>query len=154
VRVTGLTLAVVLLLAATVVLGAVAWQARRTADAGKAAVPVARSYAKEILSYDYRHIDADIARAKKDATGSFRADYGDTSKLVRPLSLQYHVIVVATVKAASVVSAGPDKVVLLLFVDQKTTSTRIAGPKIDQSRVRMILVRSGGKWLVAKVDAL
>lgn len=150
----SLALVTVLLLAATGVLGWNVLQARRTADAGKAALPSARSHAKEILSYDYNRIDADIARAKKDITGSFKSEYADTSKVVKPLALQYHVVVVATIKAASVVSASPDKVVVLLFVDQKTTSTRIAGPKTDQSRVRMTLVKTGGAWLVAKVDAL
>jgi len=44
--------------------------------------------------------------------------------------------------------------VLLLFVDQTTTSTRIEGPEVDLNRVRMTLSRGGGQWLVSGVLAL
>lgn len=151
----GLAVAAVLLLAATAVLGWFAWSANRTAAARDDALAASRSHAQEILSYDYRHIDADINRAKKDITGSFRKEYADTTRtVVKPTAVQYHAVVRATVKAASVVSASRSRVVVLLFVDQITTSTRVSGPKVDQSRVRMTLVKTGGRWLVSQVDAL
>jgi Mce-associated membrane protein len=60
---------------------------------------------------------------------------------------------------AEVVEAagGPGRAgdrVALVYVNQTTTSTRVEGPKIDQSRVRMQLRKSGDEWLVARVDAL
>jgi Mce-associated membrane protein len=152
---TGLAVAAVVLLGAVIVLGWSTWQASRTAAAGEHALAASRPHAQEILSYDYRNIDADIARAKKDITGPFQKEYSDTtSKVVKPTAVQYHAVVTATVKAASVVSASPTKVVVLVFVNQTTTSTQVQGAKVDQSRVRLTLVRTGGKWLVSQVDAL
>ena len=95
-----------------------------------------------ILSYDYRHLDADFAAARKALTGSFASDYrATTSKMVRPGAEQYHVVVKAEVAAESVVSATADQVVVLLFVNQTTTSTRLDGPRVDLNRVRLTLAR-------------
>ena len=60
----------------------------------------------------------------------------------------------ANVSEAGVISASPDKVDALVFLNQVTTSTRVEGEKIDQSRVRMRLVERDGSWLVEKVEAL
>jgi Mce-associated membrane protein len=108
-----------------------------------------------ILSYDYRHLDADFAAARKVLTGSFARDYrATTSKVVRPGAEQYHAVVKAEVAAGSVVSASADQVVVLLFVNQTTTSTRLDGPRVDLNRVRLTLVQVDGSWLVKNVEAL
>lgn len=124
-------------------------------DARRTALAAAQTHAQEILSYDYRSLDKDFARARADITGSFAGDYATTtSKVVRPTAEQYKAVVKAEVAAASVVSASPDRAVVLLYVNQTTTSTRLDGPKVDLNRVRMTMVRSGGEWLVSGVDAL
>ena len=41
------------------------------------------------------------------------------------------------------VRASENRVVLLLFVDQTTTSTRLEGPKVDLNRVRMTMLEDG-----------
>ena len=56
----------------------------------------------DVLSYDYRHFDADVATAEKDLTGTFKKHYRDAQvQTVRAPALQYK----ATVKA-DVVAAG------------------------------------------------
>lgn len=52
------------------------------------------------------------------------------------------------------VSASPDKAVVLLFVNQVTTSTQVTGPRVDLNRVRMTLTRTSAGWKVSAVDAL
>ena len=51
--------------------------------------------------------------------------------------------------AASVVSASPDRVVVLLFVNQVTQSTQVSGPRVDLNRVRMTLTRTSEGWKVS-----
>ena len=63
-------------------------------------------------------------------------------------------VVKAEVAAQSVVQCHADQVVVLLFVNQTTTSTRLDGPQVDLNRVRLTLVKVDGKWLVNKVVAL
>ncbi len=125
------------------------------ASARREAVAAARSHAQTILSYDHRSLDAGFARAEKVLTGTFKRDYArTTSTVVRPSAEQYKVVVKAEVTATSVIRATASRAVVLLYVDQTTTSTRLEGPKVDLNRVRMTLVEDDGKWLVSELDAL
>jgi len=148
----------VITLIAVAALSLVAFRIRagdRVETARDQATAAAQSDAVSILSYDYRHLDRDFAAARKTLTGSFARDYrATTSQMVRPGAAQYHVVVKAEVAASSVVSATADRVVVLLFVNQTTTSTRLAGPRVDLNRVRLTLVKVGGSWLVSNVVAL
>jgi Mce-associated membrane protein len=147
-----------LALSALTAFGLVAYRVRsdqRVETARDQAMAAAHDHAQAILSYDYRHLDADFAAARATLTGGFARDYKvTTTTLVRPGAEQYHVVVKAEVAAQSVVSATADQVVVLLFVNQTTTSTRLDGPKVDLNRVRLTLVKRGGDWLVNKVVAL
>ncbi|MCW2502334.1 MAG: molecular chaperone DnaJ [Actinomycetia bacterium] len=129
-------------------------RAAEAATARREGLAAAVSAATVILSYDHTRMDADIAAATARTTGKFRAEYRETSKAVAPVAEQYQAVVSATVTASAVVSASPDQVVTLLFVDQSTRSTRITGTKVDQARVRMTMSRDAGKWLVSRVEAL
>jgi Mce-associated membrane protein len=148
----------VITLSALAAFGLVAYRVRASSQVEAArdqASAAAQHDAVSILSYDYRHLDRDFAAARKALTGSFGRDYqATTSKLVRPGARQYHVVVRAEVAAESVVSATAEQVVVLLFVNQTTTSTRLAGPRVDLNRVRLTLVRVDGSWLVNNVVAL
>ena len=53
-------------------------------------------------------------------------------------------MVTADVASSSVVRASQNRVVVLLFVNQTTTSTRLEGPKVDLNRVRLTLDRVDG----------
>lgn len=157
----GLVLVAALIMAA--VLG---WQYRQGRQAEQArgeALAAARKAAPVVLSYDYRHLDRDFARARALLTGHFRDQYGRTTKtVVAPTATRYHGVVKATVAtpsdggtpAASVVSATPDKAVVLLFVNQVTQSTQVAEPRLDLNRVRLTLTRTSDSWKVSGVDAL
>lgn len=148
----------VLALAALAALGVVVTRVRGAGAVETArdqALAAAQDRAVDVLSYDYRHLDRDFARARADLTGGFAKDYAaTTSKLVRPGARQYKVVVRAEVAAASVVSAGRHRVVVLLFVNQTTTSTRLDGPKVDLNRVRLTMTDVHGRWLVSDVQAL
>jgi Mce-associated membrane protein len=154
------------LVAALVVAAVLGWQYRQGRQAEQArgeALAAAQQAAPVVLSYDYRHLDRDFARARALLTGHFRDQYGRTTKtVVAPTATKYHGVVRATVAtpadggspAASVVSASPDSAVVLLFVNQITESTQVSGPRLDLNRVRMTLTRTSGGWKVSGVDAL
>ncbi|MFF3565441.1 hypothetical protein ACFYXS_35925 [Streptomyces sp. NPDC002574] len=130
--------------------------AERTRQARSQAVAAAREAAPVILSYDYRHLDRDFTAARALLTGAFRDTYAKTTRtVVTPTATKYQGVVRATVAAGpAVVSATPDKVVVLLFVNQVTDSTRISTPRLDLNRVRMTLTRTADGWKVSAVDAL
>ncbi|HET6355856.1 MAG TPA: hypothetical protein VFG16_16825 [Streptomyces sp.] len=158
-----LAVLVAALLAAVAVLGWEYADGRRTEGARAQALAAARQAAPVVLSYDYRRLDKDFAAARGHLTGSFRDEYGrTTARVVAPTAAKYHGVVKATVvkppgggvPAASVVSASPDRAVVLLFVNQVTTSTQVTGPRVDLNRVRMTLARTSAGWKVSAVDAL
>ncbi|MEV6962918.1 hypothetical protein AB0M97_27895 [Streptomyces sp. NPDC051207] len=158
-----LSLVLVASLVTVAVLGRHHAEAGRTEEARGEALAAARKAAPVVLSYDYRHLDRDFARARAHLTGKFRDEYGRTTKtVVAPTAEKYRGVVKATVvappdggdPAASVVSASPDRVVVLLFVNQVTRSTQVSGSRLDLNRVRMTLSRTSDGWKVSAVDAL
>ncbi|WP_328549785.1 hypothetical protein [Streptomyces sp. NBC_00366] len=142
-------------LVAASVLGWQYAQERRTESARSGALTAARTAAPFVLSYDYRHLDRDFARARTHLTGHFRDEYGKTTtSVVGPTAKKYHGVVNATVAAASVASASPDRVTVLLFVNQVTRSTQVSGSRLDLNRVRMTMNHTSEGWQVSAVDAL
>lgn len=119
------------------------------------AVAVAPKHAQDILSYDYRTISDDVARAKATTTGTFRTEYAKhAEEVLLPTAKEQQITVTAMVRGASVVEAEPDRVVTLLFVNQSRVREGEEETKIDQNRVRMTLTRAGDRWLVSKLEAL
>ncbi|MGI5403731.1 hypothetical protein ACQEVG_30625 [Streptomyces sp. CA-135486] len=158
-----LAVLVAVLLAAVAVLGSTYGDGRRADGARTQALAAATQAAPIVLSYDYRRLNQDFAAARDHLTGTFRDEYRrTTTTVVAPTAAKYHGVVKATVvkppgggaPAASVVSASPDKAVVLLFVNQVTTSTQVTGPRVDLNRVRMTLTRTDAGWKVSAVDAL
>ncbi|MGW6908171.1 hypothetical protein [Streptomyces sp. NPDC054940] len=155
----------VLLVAGLVAAALLGWQYRdghRTESARTEALAAALKSAPAVLSYDYRHLNRDFTRARTHLTGDFRDEYGKTTKtVVGPTAEKYHGVVKATIAApatgapaASVVSASPDEVVVLLFVNQVTESTQVSGARVDLNRVRMTMAHTDDGWKVSAVDAL
>jgi len=156
----------VVLVAALVAAAVLGWQyqhGRQAEQARDEALAAARKAAPVVLSYNYRHLDRDFSRARALLTGHFRDQYGKTTKaVVAPTATKYHGVVKATVAtpadggapAVSVVSATPDRAVVLLFVNQVTQSTQVPEPRLDLNRVRMTLTRTSDGWKVSGVDAL
>ena len=148
-------LVVVILLVTAGLLTVRARGADRVEQARTEATAAAESTAVDLLSYDYRHLDRDFARARAGLTGGFVDDYAKTTQtVVRPTATEVKAVVKADVAASSVVRAEQNRVVVLLFVNQTTTSTRLDAPKVDLNRVRLTMDRVAGRWLVSKVVAL
>jgi Mce-associated membrane protein len=150
-----LALGAVLLAVGTVFLALDLREARETEEARTEALAQARDAARVLFSYDHETLDEDFAEGLAVTTGKFREEYAKTtSEVVKDVAVEYKAVVDATVREAGVISASPDEVLALVFLNQATTSNRVEGQKIDQSRVRMRLVEEDGEWLVAEVRAL
>jgi Mce-associated membrane protein len=151
----ALAVSLVAVLAACVLAGLTTRHQRADLRAGDAALAAARPATARILSYDYRHLDADFAAATAVTTGSFRTDYqATTAKAVKALATQTQAVVVAKVVAGGVVDSSQDHATLLLFVNQTTTSNRVSSAKTDLTRVQVTMTRSGSRWLVSALKAL
>jgi Mce-associated membrane protein len=141
--------------------GFLGWKVYDTAGSGpveasrRAALDAARSSARIVFSYDYRHLANDFKVGRALTTGKFQAEYDQTtSKLVTDVAPRYKAVVIADVSDASVVRATESQVVALVFVNQQSSSSLMTTPKVTQSRLEMTMVRKNGHWLVAEIKAL
>ncbi len=124
-------------------------QARRQAPAA------AERAAAAILSYDYKSLEADRDAAAAFMTPRYRKQYLDTfDSLVTDAAKERKAHVEANVRASGVSQAGADRVEVLLFVNQTTTSTANSGePQTALNRVMFAMVRSGDAWRVDDITS-
>jgi Mce-associated membrane protein len=153
----GVTL---LLVAVAAYLGLAKWdirqvnQANRVDEASRTAPSVAERAAATILSYDYRSLPADRSAADRYLAPKFRKEYDRSMRLVGENAPRLRAKVDAEVKASGVSSAQPDRVDVLVYVDQTTTSTANGGePQLALNRALFRMKRVGGTWLVDDIKS-
>ena len=129
-------------------------QADATDSAGLAATAAAERAATAILAYDAGSLDNDQAAAERFMTPTFAQKYAATfEKVVKPAAEETKAKVTAEVQGSAVVRAAPDRVRVLLFVDQTTVSTANQGPQKALNRVEMDMVERSGTWLVDDISS-
>jgi Mce-associated membrane protein len=126
--------------------------------AGREALGTARTVAPDMLSYDHETIEADLARSRSHATGELTGHLTQLARTLVPEAKRERTVRQASVAAAAVESAEPDRVEVVLFVNIRTT--RI-GPgdtqprqRVTRDRARFVMVRSADRWLVSELSTL
>jgi Mce-associated membrane protein len=124
--------------------------ARRTAPA------LAERAAAAILAYDYKSLESDRNAAARFMTPDYRKEYVDTfDALVLDQAPKQKAHVEASVRASGVTAAGAERVEVLLFVNQTTTSTANSGePQTALNRVVFSMVRQDDTWRVDDITPL
>lgn len=111
-----------------------------------------------VLSYDHESLEADRDAAAKFLSSGYQKDYLKTYELVQQNAPELKAQVEAEVLASSaMVGSGdrdPDRVPVLLFVNQTTVSTATEGrPSVALNRVRFDMVKVDGSWLVDDITS-
>lgn len=124
-------------------------------SAGRAAPAAAERAAAAILAYDYKSLEADRDAAAQFMTPEYRTQYLDTfDNLVMKAAVERKAHVEADVRASGVAAAGADRVEVLLFVNQTTTSTANSGEEQTAlNRVMFAMVRQGDTWRVDDITS-
>lgn len=145
----------VLILALTGILGVKAWKGKEAEDARGQAAAAGRKAAETALSYDYRTLDKSFAAARATMTPDFAGKFDATAKVAGELAGKTKATVRAEVREVGVRDGDADRVTLIIFVNQTTTSTITQGkPRIDLNRTRFTMVRNGDQWLVQEIAGL
>jgi Mce-associated membrane protein len=123
-----------------------------------AAASSARVIVEKMLGYDYKNFDRHTTEVSALLAGSFKQEFVHAATdVVKPLAVKNQAVVLANASEVSVMSSpdldGQDKVKILAFVDQTTTSAKLERAQIDQNRVILTMSRVDGRWLVSKVEA-
>ena len=151
----ALSVLIVLVLALGGVLGLKAWRGQQAEDARGQAVNAGRAAAETALSYDYRTLDKSFAAARATMTPEFAGKFDETAKVAGELATKTKATVRAEVREVGVRDGDADRVTLVIFVNQTTTSTITQGkPRVDLNRTRFTMVRNGSRWLVQEIAGL
>jgi Mce-associated membrane protein len=106
-----------------------------------------------LLSYSPDSLDKDFATAKSKLTGSFLSYYTQfTEQIVAPAAKQKAVKTEAAIVRAAVSEIGPDKAVVLVFINQTTQSKDRPDASFINSSVRVTLQKIDGGWLISSFD--
>jgi Mce-associated membrane protein len=123
--------------------------------AARRAIQAASDGAAAALSYSTDSMDRDFANAKSHLTGEFLHYYDTfTKQIVTPAVQQKHITQTASVVRAAVSELHPNSAVVLVFLNETTTSIDKQQPLITPSSVRITLTKVSGTWLISKLDPL
>jgi Mce-associated membrane protein len=121
--------------------------------AAQRAIRAASDGAVASLSYSPDSMNRDFANAKSHLTGEFLAYYDKfTKEIVTPMAQQKHIAQTAVVVRAAVSELHRDSAVVLVFLNETTTSKDKAQPLTTPSSVRITLTKVNGSWLISKLD--
>ncbi|WP_442932235.1 hypothetical protein [Mycobacterium sp. 050134] len=122
-------------------------------DVKRAVASSASDGTTALLSYSSDTLDQDFANAKSHLAGEFLNYYNDfTQQIVAPAAKQRSLKTTAKVTGAAVTELQPDSAVVLIFVDQSTTTKDSPQPAVALSSVLVHMARVDGKWLITKFN--
>ncbi len=148
----------VLLVASAGAAGAAYWWMYRPdqltdSAAQQQAVDAAKQGTVALLTYAPDTLDKDLAAAKSHLTGEFLTYYSQfTDQIVAPAAKQKGVKTEANVVRAAVSDMHPDRAVVLVFVNQVTTSKDRPDPALATSSVMVTMVKNSGRWLISEFN--
>lgn len=121
--------------------------------AAQAAVTAAREGTVALLSYKPDTLDQDFTTAKSHLSGDFLTYYEKfTRDIVTPAARQKAVSTTAQVVGAAISDLQPKSAVVMVFVNQTTTSKDRPEPAMTASTVLVSMTKADGRWLITSFD--
>jgi Mce-associated membrane protein len=121
----------------------------------QSAVNAARDGTVALLSYKPDTLNKDFAAARSHLTGDFLNYYDQfTKEVVTPAAQSKAVATTAQVVGAAASEVHPNSAVVLVFVNQVTTSKERPDPAMASSSVLVSLTKVHGDWLITKFDPI
>jgi Mce-associated membrane protein len=125
------------------------------AAASQSAVDAARDGIVALLSYKPDTLNQDISAAKSHLTGDFLNYYDQfTRDVVTPAAKDKKLTTTAQVAGAAASELHPNSAVVLVFVNQVTTSKERPDPAMASSSVLVSMIKVHGTWLISKFDPI
>jgi Mce-associated membrane protein len=125
------------------------------AAAAQGAINAARDGTVALLSYKPATLSQDFAAAKSHLTGDFLNYYDQfTKEIVTPAAKEKALTTTAQVVGAAASEVHSNSAVVLLFVNQATTSKDRPDPAMASSSVLVSLTKLHGTWLITKFQPI
>ncbi|MCV7310613.1 twin-arginine translocation pathway signal [Mycobacterium paraffinicum] len=119
------------------------------------AIRAASEGAVALLSYSPDNLTRDFENAKWRLTENYRSYYNQfTAKIVAPAAQRGQIATTARVIRAAVSELHGNSAVVLMFIEQRTSSKEKPEPLKTTNSVRVMLLKVEGHWLIDKFDSL
>ncbi len=119
------------------------------------AIRAASEGAAALLSYSPDSLTRDFENAKWRLTENYQSYYNQfTAKIVAPAAQRGQITTTARVIRAAVSELHRSSAVVLMFIEQKTSSKEKPEPLKTTNSVRVTLLKVKGYWLIDKFDSL
>ncbi|MCP2300249.1 Mce-associated membrane protein [Nocardia amikacinitolerans] len=131
------------------------WSDRQEERARQDAVTAADRAVTAMFSYDFASVDTELPKAADNLSADFREDYLKLiTQAIAPGAKEKQLTVKATTQASGVVSADREHAVVMLYLNQVTTSKESPQGTTTGSRVRVTLDKTDDRWLVDAVTPI
>lgn len=127
-------------------------------DAGKAALDAARAVLVQITTYSYKDGEHEFAWLDEIADPALRQRLAPNVDQLKKAIVDGQVTAKGQVLDAAARPVSADQVEVLAFVDQAISdggpAQDLGDVKVEEQRVSMTMKRSGGRWLVERLELL
>ncbi|MGK2853328.1 MAG: hypothetical protein ACSLE3_04355 [Microbacteriaceae bacterium] len=121
--------------------------------AADSAVIAAKDGTVALLSYSPESLNEDFSNAKTHLTGEFLNYYNQfTEQIVTPAATKKSVKTTAAIVNAAVAELHPESAVVLVFLNQTTTSAENPDGSFSTSAVKVGLQKVNDAWLISAFD--
>ncbi|CAN5403134.1 hypothetical protein BH10ACT1_BH10ACT1_27240 [soil metagenome] len=115
----------------------------------------ATAFTEALTNFDGATIDRDFDRIVALSTGEFRGQADDFfSSKVRKQLKEAQASSRGEIRSAYVQSFDDDRGSVFVVLDQTIANNKSPKPKADTLRMELTMARTGGRWLVSRVDVL
>ncbi|MGH3723190.1 MAG: DUF3329 domain-containing protein [Mycobacterium sp.] len=136
------------------VVGWKVWRQHQIDAAGEQAQAIAVPYTEVLTSIDTSSVDENFRQILNGSTGDLKNEFTKASVQLRQLLVDNKAAAHGKVVNSAIQYKSPDKVVLLMMVDQSITNTQRPDPRIDRSRMKITMEKIDGRWLASKLEYL
>ncbi|WP_018654824.1 hypothetical protein [Actinomadura flavalba] len=156
----GLTVVLlgVLAVALVVTSGVLFWKKREAdaiATASRQAAFAATRAAQDVSSYDFQTLDEDFKTGSAAVTGRLRTQYEQQAQQIRASVTEQQMVATTTVVKTGVISAGTDKVDVLVFANRNAVSKNDKQQRLPEPlRIRLTMEKKGDRWLASNLIVL
>ncbi len=119
-------------------------------DAAQQASEVAEEAVAPVLSYDYRHLEDDVATATPYFTDDYADEYRGVIEELGPQAKSAKLVVQAEAIATGIIRSGDDRAEILVFVNQASSRDGTVNEPLKMW-VTMTMVHEGDSWLIDKM---
>jgi len=131
------------------------WSSEQDEKAREQALEAANRTVPAMFSYEFSTVDTELPKAADQLSPAFREDYlALITTAIAPGAKEKELSVMATTQAGGIVDADRDHAVVMLFLNQVTTSKDSPQGTTTGSRLRVELDKDGDRWLVDAVTPI